>query len=309
MEAKYQGTEKGQPLTPDGQGGYETLLSQTCFCESDDSTLQPDQLAFSVSDKSGFFENSPHISVELDLNVLEAYESEGLQIAVILKEQSSRSSCIAYKGNIETATHGMAVHLTPELFSQFCLTNKVFIDIVVFVEDDDFGLLEKAFKRFSLSFGTTAGYFSIEERDPSYFVARGGGEDTVWLTSVEASDENDLTCRPATDVVKVYVNTRCSRQLEKITNQVNVSGDLVSRMFVASVVSTTIHRMLELCIEYPHTCEDESVASKILDLIDAKDEISYGEFREEALHNPEAIGIKVQNAFDMATAAASFSGK
>jgi tRNA A37 N6-isopentenylltransferase MiaA len=84
---------------------------------------------------------------------------------------------------------------------------------------------------------------------------------------------------------------------------------MISRMFVSSVVSATVYKMLELCVDYPHNCEDESVASKILNLLNTRDEISYGEFREEALRNPELISVKIQNAVEMASAAASFSGK
>lgn len=163
-------------------------------------------------------------------------------------------------------------------------------------------------KRFSLSFSAVAGLWSIEAVEPQFFISRGGGSDTMFITVMEFDGEDDLTSKPAIDVVKVYVNKDCVRELERLTNKSDTSGDVIRRFFVHSIILKIAQQLMTVCLTYPRQSDDGSVASRILEILNIDTETAYIQLQQEASRDPQSLSLRVQHKLELSNAVGKYTG-
>ena len=92
MDMNYSGTEKGLKLNPRGVDHYSSLLQSTSLLINEDQDADAEKINFSISERSELLESPPIINIVPDQECLNSLKDKSLSIAVIIKEQSSRTS-------------------------------------------------------------------------------------------------------------------------------------------------------------------------------------------------------------------------
>lgn len=309
MTLKYSGSEKGLKLNPQGVEHYSQLLQDTSLQIRTETDPDPAQIVFSITDRSELLENPIAVNIAINEKLISNLPSDNLSLAILIKESSSRSCEIAYQSTLDKATHKEQVELDEALFLNFSYTSSIFIDVVVFDKTSEFGHRVQALKRFSLSFASISGLWSIEAVDPQYFINRGGGADTMFITEMEFEGEEDLTMKPAIDVVKVCLNKNCVIEFGRLTNKLDTSGDVLRRFFVHSIILKISQQLLKVCNSYPRQADDGSVAAKILDILNVDSEADYFSLQDEVRRDPERLSLRIQNKLQLTSTISKYTGK
>lgn len=308
MSLKYNGSEKGLKLSPKGVDHYSDLLSKTALTLSNDDKADPERTVISVSDRQELLNGGVAVEVSIAEALIEFFQDKDLMLAVLVKESASRSSRIAYRATLEQAVGLGKLEIPEEAFKGLAFMSSVFIDVLVYEVSSEYGYLVQALKRFSLSFSAVAGLWSIEAVEPQFFISRGGGKDTMFITMMEYEGEEDLTMKPAIEVVKVYLNKECVREFERLTNKSDSSGDVIRRFFVHSIILKIAQQLVTACASYPKTADDGSVASKILEILNIDTEAAYYLLQQEALRDPETLSLRIQHRLCLSGAIAKYTG-
>jgi len=309
MTLKYSGSEKGLRLNPQGVEHYSQLLQETSLQIRTESDPDPSQVVYSITDRSELLENPVVINIAIDGKLISDLPNENLFLAILVKESSSRSCEIAYQATLNNAAQKSRVEIDEDLFLNFSYNSSIFIDVVVFDKTSEYGHRIQALKRFSLSFASIAGLWSIEAVDPQYFINRGGGGDTMFITEMEFEGEEDLTMKPAIEVVKVCLNKNCVIEFGRLTNKLDTSGDVLRRFFVHSIILKISQQLLKVCNSYPRQADDGSVAAKILDILNVDSEADYDSLQNEARRDPERLSLRIQNKLQLTSSIAKYTGK
>jgi len=309
MTLKYSGSEKGLRLFPQGVEHYSQLLQETSLQIRTESDPDPSQVVYSITDRSELLENPVVINIAIDGKLISDLPNENLFLAILVKESSSRSCEIAYQATLNNAAQKSRVEIDEDLFLNFSYNSSIFIDVVVFDKTSEYGHRIQALKRFSLSFASIAGLWSIEAVDPQYFINRGGGGDTMFITEMEFEGEEDLTMKPAIEVVKVCLNKNCVIEFGRLTNKLDTSGDVLRRFFVHSIILKISQQLLKVCNSYPRQADDGSVAAKILDILNVDSEADYDSLQNEARRDPERLSLRIQNKLQLTSSIAKYTGK
>lgn len=309
MTLKYSGSEKGLKLNPKGVEHYSQLLKETSLQIRHEADLDPTQVVYSITDKNELLENRITVNISIDENLAEELPRESVSVAVLIKESSSRSCEIAYQAQLDKSNHKKKVELDEELFRNFSYNSSIFIDVVVYDKSPEYGFRIQALKRFSLSFASIVGLWSIEAVDPQYFINRGGGADTMFITEMEFDGEEDLTMKPAIDVVKVCLNKNCVIEFGRLTNKLDTSGDVLRRFFVHSIILKISQQLLKVCSSYPRQADDGSVAAKILDILSVNSEADYFMLQDEVRRDAERLSLRIQNKLQLTSSIAKYTGK
>jgi precorrin-2 methylase len=308
MFLKYNGSEKGLKLTPKGVDHYSDLLSKTALTLSSEEKADPERIVISVSDRQELLNGGLAVEVSISEALIDFFQDKDLKLAVIVKESASRSSRIAYRDSFDQAVSLGRLEIAEEIFKGLAFMSSIYIDVLVYEVTTEYGYLVQALKRFSLSFSAVAGLWSIEAVEPQFFINRGGGKDTMFITIMDYEGEEDLTMKPAIDVVKVYLNKDCVREFERLTNKSDSSGDVIRRFFVHSIILKIAQQLLTACVTYPKKADDGSVASKMLEILNIDTESSYLSLQQEALRDPETLSLRIQHRLSLSSAIAKYTG-
>jgi hypothetical protein len=308
MNLKYSGSEKGLKLTPIGIDHYADLLKSTALSLSSDDKPDPDKMIFPISDRRSIFDDPPKAHVSIDQVALSALRTKKLYLALMVKEPSSRSCRIILNENLTDELAQATISLSCDDFADLAFGSSVFIDILIYEKTRIQGPLIQGFKRFSLSFSAVAGLWSIESVEPHFFVSRGGGLNTMFLTEMDFDGEDDLKTKPAIDVVTVYINNTCVREFERLTNKLDASGDVIRRFFVHGIILKIAQQLLASCIDFPREADDGSVASKLLEILQINSEADYLFLRDNAQRDPEKLSLRIQHRLELAGAVTKFTG-
>lgn len=310
MMLKYSGSEKGLRLNPKGVEHYSQLLKETSLQISPESDCDPTQVVFSITERSELLESPVIVNIAIEEKLIKDIPGNCLSLAVIVKESSSRSCEIAYQAELKNvATAAQSITLDETLFTNFAYGSSIFIDVIVYDKSPEYGYRVQALKRFSLSFASIAGLWSIEAVDPQYFINRGGGTNTMFITEMEFDGEEDLTMKPAIEVVKVCVNKNCVIEFGRLTNKLDTSGDVLRRFFVHSIILKISQQLLKVCTTYPRQADDGSVAAKLLDILSVNSEAEYFSLQDEVRRDPERLSLRIQNKLQLTSSIAKYTGK
>ena len=310
MKLKYSGSEKGLKLTPSGIEHYSDLLKDTTLALSSDELPDPEKTVFAISDRRDILENPPNLHVWINKSSLQTLMAEHLYLALMAKEPSSRSCRVIQNERLHDEQTQTVLSLSRDDFSGFAFGSSIFIDVLVYskAKADGEGPLIQGFKRFSLSFSAVAGLWSIQSVEPQFFVNRGGGLNTMFLTEMDFDGEEDLTTKPAIDVVTVFINNVCAREFERLTNKPDASGDVIRRFFVHGIILKIAQQLLVTCSEYPRQADDGSVASKLLEILQINSDGDYLSLRDNAQRDPEKLSLRIQNRLELTSAISRFKG-
>jgi hypothetical protein len=309
MTLKYSGSEKGLKLNPQGVEHYSQLLKETSLQIKPEGDSDPTQIVYSIADRNELLENQITVNIVINESLVQDLPAESVSVAILVKESSSRSCEIAYQAPLNRDNYKKQITLDEELFKNFSYSSSIFIDVVVYDKSPEYGFRIQALKRFSLSFASIAGLWSIEAVDPQYFVSRGGGVNTMFITEMEFDGEEDLTMKPAIDVVKVFLNKNCVIEFGRLTNKLDTSGDVLRRFFVHSIILKISQQLLNVCSSYPRQADDGSVAAKILDILSVDSEADYFTLQDEVRRDPERLSLRIQNKLQLTSSIAKYTGK
>lgn len=304
----YSGTEKGLKLSPRGVDHYSSLLNATNLLVSEDQAEDADKINFSISERNELLEYPPVINIIPDQESLQLLKGKTLSVAVIVKEQSSRSSRVAHNRKIDINYDGDQIQLSRSDLENLSFNSGIHIDVLIYENSRQAGQLIQGFKRFNLSFSAIAGLWSIESVDPSFFVEIEGGLNTMFLTKMNYDGEEDLVTKPAIDIVKVFINKECVREFERLTNKSDTSGDVMRRFFVHSIIQKVALELVNTCNEYPATMEEGSVAKKMLKVLQIDNESQYLSLAEEAKRDPEKLSMRIQDRLLLSSSISRFTG-
>ena len=307
MSLKYSGSEKGLRLTPKGIDHYADLLGKSYILLSSDQKEDPSTTTFSIADRQDLLDGNGSVNLCLDQEALTSLRDKQLTLCVLAKESSSRSCNVIYNASIDANSFSHNVPLAADSFKGFAFNSSIFIDALIYEVSPLYGYIIQGFKRFSLSFSAIAGLWSIEAREPDFFVKRGGGVETLFLTEV-TQDEDDLVSRPAFEVVKVYINNTCVREFERLTNKADTAGDVLRRFFVHSVLLKISQQLFKSFESYPGQCDDGSVASKVLEILDIQSEVDYESLAQQSKYDPEQLSLRIQNRLSLSGTVSKFTG-
>ena len=308
MDMNYSGTEKGLKLNPRGVDHYSSLLQSTSLLINEDQDADAEKINFSISERSELLESPPIINIVPDQECLDSLKDKSLSIAVIIKEQSSRTSRVVYNQPIGSNYKGDEIQLSTSDFDNLSFSSGIHIDALIYESLGQNGQLIQGFKRFNLSFSAIAGLWSIESVDPSFFVGIGGGTNTMFFTKMDHDGEEDLLTKPAIDIVKVFINKQCVREFERLTNKSDTSGDVIRRFFVHSIIQKIALELINTCSEYPATMEEGSVAQKMFKILQIENESQYLSLLEEAKRDPEKLSMRIQERLLLSSSISKFTG-
>ena len=308
MKLKYNGSEKGLRLAPKGVEHYSDLLGKTSLLLSTDDKAEPGRTVVPVSDRRVLLDGGVVVEVSIPETLIDFFHGKDLMLAILVKETASRSSRVAFQCTLEEALSLGRLEITKDLFKGLAFISSIFIDVLVYEVTTEYGYLVQALIRFSLSFSAVAGLWSIEAVEPKFFISRGGGKDTMFITTMEYEGEEDLTMKPAIDVVKVYINKDCVREFERLTNKADASGDVIRRFFVHSIILKIAQQLVTACANYPREADDGSVASKILEILNIETEADYLSLQQEALRDAETLSLRIQHRLSFSSAIAKYTG-
>ena len=310
MSQSFRATEKGSTFFSEGSENKYSFFALSYIQDDPELTADPDQIQFDVT-ADDFFINSPKLFICVDQASLQKVLAEAdnsLEISVVLKEQSSRRSNVIYATRLNDIDHGLKddgiVELIESQFLRYTLANDLYIDLVATIPDRVWIKRIVGYKRFNLMFGIGKGLFTPVPKPPEFFVHQGGGEDSLWLVELSATDSSAFTDMIASEVIQVYINEEAARKFGKLCNA-GVAGDMLSRLFVSDVISETLSQMLNLCPSMPESTNSGSVVAKLLPKLKLDDSNRYDHFREQARRNPALIRTKVQELCRLSSTAQS----
>ena len=297
------GSESGEYLPPKNIPFYKSLLKKTLFLEKGEDIGDENILHFAINNKEDFFDGNPMIKVRLEEQNCKKIDGD-IFIAILLKEEKTRQyNQVEDKLLNFEKGFNFDICFEKQHFNGFALNSNVHVDAIVYTKSNK-GLPKiESFKRFNLQFGGIANWFSIESRSKEFFIDKKGGANTLFLTEVIYGDRDELTQKGAAEIVKVYINESCSEQYDRMTAQKNnpISETLMLN-WACDVFNQAALKLFREFEDYPSEIEnEESLAAKTFDLFTIKDDISYKEFREYAIYNPEIIHMKIQNFLEIAS--------
>lgn len=308
MNIKYSGSEKGLRLPPKGIEHYSELLGKSYILLSADQKADPSTTTFSITDRQELLDGSGSVNLHLDQEALALLTDKHLTVCILIKEPSSRSCNILHDSSINTESGPIEIQLDVDAFKGFAFNSSIFVDALIYEVNPEYGYVIQGFKRFSLSFSAIAGLWSINAREPDFFVQRGGGMETLFLTEIESEDDDDLLTKPAFEVVKVNINNTCVREFERLTNKTDTSGDVLRRFFVHSVLLKISQQLFKSHESYPVQCDDGSVASKMLEILDIKSALEYESLAQQSISDPEKLSLRIQNRLSLSGSVSKFTG-
>jgi hypothetical protein len=178
------------------------------------------------------------------------------------------------------------------------MAEDIFVDLIATAADPIWIKRIVGYKRFTLMFGIGKGLFTPIPKPPGFFENYGGGEESLWVVELSATDSSSFTDVIAADVIRVYINEEAKGKFGRLCNA-GVAGDLLSRLFVVDVISETLVLLLRICPELPESNLGGSIAAKLLPKLNLNDSGDYIQFRERALANPSSIRTRVQDLFKL----------
>ena len=312
--AGYQGTETGLILLPDEVESFKQILDECCFSPSSGLVLESSESTYSIPDIDQFYQSSPSVKILIRKPFLtELLRQVNMpHIALVAKEQLIRKSEVLYNDEIVDLGVGdlnLTIPIEGNSFRGFSSTGLIHLDIIIYRNDSQFRLANISLRRFSISFGSGSGYFSIANQEPEFFIALGGGAHSQWYIEILATELTDFTSLPACEMIRLNVNSASSSQLMKMANQNNQTARMLNIMLATNVITTAAMSMLKLCDSYPQWEDEESTAAKILPLLGINQPNQYEGVREKCLVNPEYISIKIQSELEAALVVAGFQGQ
>ncbi|MCP9934011.1 hypothetical protein KBZ08_08790 [Cyanobium sp. Candia 9D4] len=312
--AGYQGRETGLVVIPDEVASFKQILDECCFSPSSESILDSSEATYSVNDIDQFFQDGPSVKIVLHSSLLSQLlgQVKSPHLALIAKEQLTRKAVVIYNEELVESDHDdlfLSIPIERHSFRGFSSTGLVHLDIIIYRNDSQYRLVNIALRRISVSFGSGAGYFSIVNQEPEFFIALGGGPQSQWYTEILASEVTDFTSTPASEMIRLNVNSTSSSQLMKMANQNNQTARVLNIMLATNVITTAAMSMLRLCETYPEWDDEESTAAKILPLIGVSEPSQYETIRERCLGNPEYISLRIQSELETSLIVASFQGR